>query len=131
MGVHRFAIATALATFCLLIAGGLVSTTESRLACPDWPLCEGKLIPKMVNGKLFELPAGDCHHLPSSVRRRGDAAHQKRTCLRIRFPAVLGKSLARGCASGRATAHVSPRRRLLDGSGGDCARCGDPAPRDS
>jgi len=54
MGVHRFAVATALATFCLLIAGGLVSTTESGLACPDWPLCEGKYFPKMVDGKQFE-----------------------------------------------------------------------------
>ncbi len=54
MGVHRFAVATALATFCLLVAGGLVSTTESGLACPDWPLCEGQYFPKMAGGKLFE-----------------------------------------------------------------------------
>src|SRR5215813_7896509 len=54
MGVYRLAVVTAFATFCLLIAGGLVSTTESGLACPDWPLCEGKVFPKMVNGKQFE-----------------------------------------------------------------------------
>ena len=54
MGIHRFALATALATFLLLVAGGLVSTTESGLACPDWPLCEGQYFPKMAGGKLFE-----------------------------------------------------------------------------
>jgi cytochrome c oxidase assembly protein subunit 15 len=54
MGVHRFAVATALATFLLLVAGGLVSSTESGLACPDWPLCEGQYFPKMAGGKFFE-----------------------------------------------------------------------------
>jgi heme A synthase len=54
MGVHRYAVAVALATFVLLIFGGLVSTTESGLACPDWPLCNGEFIPKMIDGKEYE-----------------------------------------------------------------------------
>lgn len=52
--VHRFAVAAAIATFILTIFGGVVSVTESGLACPDWPLCEGKFIPQMVDGKQYE-----------------------------------------------------------------------------
>ncbi len=54
MRVHRFAVAAAVATFILTIFGGVVSVTESGLACPDWPLCEGKFIPQMVDGKQYE-----------------------------------------------------------------------------
>src|SRR5438270_2042377 len=54
MRLYRFAVATAVATFVLTILGGLVSATDSGLACPDWPLCEGKFIPQMINGKQFE-----------------------------------------------------------------------------
>ena len=44
MREHRFAIATALATFVLLIVGSLVHGTGSSLACPDWPLCYGVVL---------------------------------------------------------------------------------------
>ncbi len=54
MHVHRFAIAAAVATFILTIFGGVVSVTESGLACPDWPLCEGRFFPQMVDGKQYE-----------------------------------------------------------------------------
>src|SRR5262245_55991918 len=52
--VHRFAIATAVATYLLILIGGLVHGTGSSLACPDWPTCYGTLMPKMEGGVLIE-----------------------------------------------------------------------------
>jgi len=52
--LHRFAIATSVATFFLVIAGGLVTSTGSGLAVPDWPLSYGQLMPPMVGGILYE-----------------------------------------------------------------------------
>jgi heme A synthase len=52
--VQRFAAATAVATFFLLLVGGLVNPTGSSLACPDWPLCYGSPFPPMVGGILYE-----------------------------------------------------------------------------
>ena len=40
--------------FLLLVAGALVTSTESGLAVPDWPLSYGKVMPPMVGGILFE-----------------------------------------------------------------------------
>jgi len=52
--LHRFAVLTASATFCLVIAGGLVTSTDSGLAVPDWPLSYGQLMPPMVGGIFYE-----------------------------------------------------------------------------
>jgi cytochrome c oxidase assembly protein subunit 15 len=52
--LHRFALCTACATFCLVIAGGLVTSTGSGLSVPDWPLSYGELMPPMVGGILYE-----------------------------------------------------------------------------
>jgi len=54
MGLHRFAQLTALMTFLLLIAGGLVTSTDSGLAVPDWPLSYGTLFPPMIGGIMYE-----------------------------------------------------------------------------
>ena len=45
---------TIILTFSLINLGGLVHNTGSSLACPDWPLCYGELIPKMEGGILIE-----------------------------------------------------------------------------
>jgi cytochrome c oxidase assembly protein subunit 15 len=52
--LHRFAILCAIATFILLFVGGLVTSTGSALAVPDWPLAFGKLIPPLEGGIRFE-----------------------------------------------------------------------------
>jgi heme A synthase len=54
MREYRLALATACATFVLLVIGGLVHATGSSLACPDWPLCYGQFFPKMEGGILYE-----------------------------------------------------------------------------
>ena len=52
--LHRFAVLTAVATLALIVAGGLVTSTESGLSVPDWPLSYGKLMPPMVGGVFYE-----------------------------------------------------------------------------
>jgi len=52
--LHRYALLTASCTFLLVIAGGLVTSTGSGLAVPDWPLSYGMYFPPMVGGILYE-----------------------------------------------------------------------------
>ena len=51
---HRLALLTVGATLCLIFAGGLVTSTGSALAVPDWPLSYGMLMPPMVGGIFYE-----------------------------------------------------------------------------
>jgi cytochrome c oxidase assembly protein subunit 15 len=54
VGLHRLAVLTAACTLVLLFIGGLVTSTGSGLAVPDWPLSFGQVFPPMVGGVLFE-----------------------------------------------------------------------------
>lgn len=41
----RLGVITTLSMFGLIVVGSVVRTTGSGLACPDWPLCHGRLLP--------------------------------------------------------------------------------------
>lgn len=50
----RLGLATTLLMFGLIVVGSVVRTTGSGLACPDWPLCEGRLLPRFESHVLTE-----------------------------------------------------------------------------
>lgn len=57
--LHRIALITAGATFLLIVIGGIVTSTESGLAVPDWPTTFGYNmfsypLSEMVGGILYE-----------------------------------------------------------------------------
>lgn len=57
--LHRFTVATAICTFLLIVAGGLVTSTRSGLSVPDWPNTYGHFMfffpaDKMIGGIFYE-----------------------------------------------------------------------------
>ena len=57
--LHRFALLVSTCTFLLIVAGGLVTSTDSGLAVPDWPNTYGYFmfsfpLSKMVGGIFYE-----------------------------------------------------------------------------
>ncbi len=57
--LHRFAVVVAVCTFCLILAGSMVTTTGSGLAVPDWPTTYGQNMftyppSRWVGGILYE-----------------------------------------------------------------------------
>lgn len=54
LALHRYIVVCATATIVLIFIGGLVTSTGSALAVPDWPLAFGRFIPPLTGGIRFE-----------------------------------------------------------------------------
>ncbi len=52
---QQLSIVTVLATYVLIVIGGIVRITNSGLGCPDWPLCHGEVIPPAEKKVLIEF----------------------------------------------------------------------------
>ncbi len=53
-GYRALAVSTAVAAYLLVLLGGLVRISGAGLACPDWPLCHGRIIPPLEGRILIE-----------------------------------------------------------------------------
>jgi heme A synthase len=48
-------LVTSASIYVLIVLGGVVSSTGSGLACPDWPLCNGQVFPVLSDSVVIEL----------------------------------------------------------------------------
>ena len=54
LDIRYLALITTIATYALIVLGGVVRATDSGLACPDWPLCHGQIVPPLESDILIE-----------------------------------------------------------------------------
>jgi len=52
--LRRFSKIVCASTFVLIFVGGMVTSTDSGLSVPDWPLSYGMIFPPMVGGVFYE-----------------------------------------------------------------------------
>ena len=52
--LHRYALALAVCTLFLVVAGASVTSHQAGLSVPDWPLSYGQVMPPMIGGVRWE-----------------------------------------------------------------------------
>src|ERR1700730_7871258 len=51
-GFRGLAVGAAIAVYAQVVLGGVVRITGSGLGCPDWPACQGHLVPDFANSRV-------------------------------------------------------------------------------
>src|SRR2546428_439215 len=57
-GFRALTVATAVATYALVVLGGVVRVSGSGLGCPDWPLCHGRVLPPRAFHAIIDSSHG-------------------------------------------------------------------------
>ncbi|MFQ5663576.1 MAG: heme A synthase [Terriglobia bacterium] len=112
IGLHRFAVLTAGATFLLIIAGALVTSNDAGLAVPDWPLSYGTWMPPMVGNIVYEhghrMVATSVGLLTTILAAWLWSKETRRWVRRLGFIA-LGAVIAQGVLGGITVLYLLPR----------------------
>ena len=101
--IHVLAILAAWCTFVLIFIGGLVTSTGSGLAVPDWPLAFGQVFPKMVGGVFYEHGhriAASIVGIITTVLTIWICLKEKRKWVRVLSLVALGSVILQGLLGG-------------------------------